>query len=71
MYHEHKEKRKYYHTTVFHDLLGDLVVVSSYGSKLNNHEVVRSVPVANLDQAHKVMGKISKRRKQHGYIKEN
>ena len=58
---------KYYNISVSYDLLGDLVVVSDYGSRISNHHHRLIKRVESKDEAIKVVKRIVNLRLRHGY----
>lgn len=58
---------KYYDISVSYDLLGDLVVVSDYGSRISNHHHRLTKKVESMDDATKEVKRILNVRLKHGY----
>jgi len=58
---------KYYDISVSYDLLGDLVVVSDYGSRISNHHHRLTKKVDSMEEATKEVKRIVKVRLRHGY----
>ena len=58
---------KYYYISVSYDLLGDLVVVSDYGSRISNHHHRLTKKMDSIDDATKEVKRILNVRLKHGY----
>ena len=58
---------KYYDISVSYDLLGDLVVISDYGSRISNHHHRLTKKVDSMGEAATEIKKIVKVRLRHGY----
>ena len=54
-----------------YDLLGDLLVVCDYGSKLTKFVHRKNIHVSSMDEANKMIDRIIRIRERHGYIKFN
>lgn len=59
---------KYYEIEIQHDLLNDIVVVCSYGSRTKNHHHRKTFKVDSLEDADVKVQEILKVRKRHGYV---
>ena len=60
---------KFYSITTIYDLLGDLLVVCDYGSKLTKFTHRKNIYVTSIAEANIVINKIMKIRNRHGYIR--
>ncbi|OIN82962.1 hypothetical protein [Francisella sp. TX07-6608] len=60
---------KFYHISIIEDLLGDLLVVCDYGSKLTKFVRRKNIHVASMSEATAVIDRIAKVRGRHGYVK--
>ena len=62
---------KFYRITTIYDLLGDLLVVCDYDSKLTKFVHRKNIHVSSMDEANKMIDRIIRIRERHGYIKFN
>lgn len=68
MYFINEAQRKYYKTSISHDLFGQMVVIRDYGSLDSKRHSRKTSPVSGERDATALLDKIRKVRERRGYV---